>query len=78
MEPDSHIIIGPDGRVLAATGQVPPALLDARLEDFGDLSPEIREAAAALVEQLRSLGSRAAIRNVVIAGRRRPARACVS
>ena len=68
MEPDSHIIIGPDGRVLAATGHVPPALLDARLEDFGDLPPEIRKAGAALVEQLRSLGSRAAIRNVVIDG----------
>jgi signal transduction histidine kinase len=67
-EPDSHIIIGPDGTVLAATGRVSPAIVDARLEECSDLAPEIREAGAALVKQLRSLGTRAAIHNVVLDG----------
>ena len=68
IEPDSHVIIGSDGTVLAATGQLPQGLVDARLEDCDDLSPEIREAGAALVQQLRSSGNRVAIQTISLDG----------
>ena len=68
MEPDSLIIIGLEGTVLAATGQLPSGLLDVRLQDCGELPVEIREAGAALVQQLRSDGNRVAVRNVALDG----------
>lgn len=53
MDGDSQIVIGPDGTVLAATGELPPGLVDVRLEDCGGLSREIRDAGKALLHQLR-------------------------
>ena len=58
MQPDSQIVIGPDGVVLAATGQLPPGLVDARLEDCEGLSREIRDAGKALLHRLRASGNR--------------------
>jgi signal transduction histidine kinase len=68
MEPDSHIVIGPDGTVLAATGQLPPGLVDVRLEDCEGLSPAIREAGAALRLQLRRSGNRIVSQAVALDG----------
>ena len=68
MEPVSHIIIGPDGTVLAATGQLPPGLVDVRLEDCEDLPREIGEAGRALLEQLRRSGTRAVTQTVALDG----------
>ena len=69
MEPASQIVIGPDGTVLAATGQLPPGLLDdARLEDCEGLLPQIRKAGHALLDQLRRSGDRIAITTVVLDG----------
>ncbi len=66
MEPVSHIIIGPDGTVLAATGRLPPGLLDVRLEDCEGLPREIVEAGKALLEQLRRSGNRAVTQTVAL------------
>jgi signal transduction histidine kinase len=68
MEPVSHIIIGPDGTVLAATGQLPPGLVDVRLEDCEGLPREIGEAGKALLEQLRGSGNRAVTQTVALDG----------
>ena len=74
MEPDSQIVIGPDGTVLAATGQLPSGLVDARLEDCEGLSREIREAGKALLHQLRRSGDRIAIQTVTLDGGARTVR----
>jgi signal transduction histidine kinase len=68
MEPDSEIVIGPDGTVLAASGQLPSGLLDIRLEDCKGLSPEIRGAGAALLLQLRRSGNRTVSQAVALDG----------
>jgi signal transduction histidine kinase len=68
MEPVSHIIIGPDGTVLAATGQLPPGLVDVRLEDCEGLPREIGEVGKALLEQLRRSGNRAVTQTVALDG----------
>lgn len=44
MERDPQIVIGPDGMVLAALGELPPGLVDVRLEDCEGLSRAIRDA----------------------------------
>ena len=54
----SQIVIGPDGTVLAASGQVPQSLIDTRLEDCASLSPAVRAAGATLLHQLRVSGTR--------------------
>ncbi len=64
MERDSQIIIGPDGTVLAATGQLPPGLVDVPLRDCEALSREIREAGNALVQELRRSGDRVVTQTV--------------
>ena len=53
MERDSQIVIGPDGIVLAATGELPPGLVDVHLEHCEALAREIRDAGQALLYQLR-------------------------
>jgi signal transduction histidine kinase len=68
MRPDSQIVIGPDGTVLAAAGQLPPGLVDVRLEDCEGLSREVREAGNALLHQLRNSGDRTAIQTVALDG----------
>ena len=71
MEGDTQIVLGPDGTVLAATGQVPPGLVNVRLEDCQDLSREVREAGKALLQQLRRSGDRVAFQAVALDGERR-------
>jgi signal transduction histidine kinase len=66
MEPDSQIVIGPDGTVLAASGQLPSGLVDVRLEECEGLSKEIREGAKALLHELRRSGDRIALQTVAL------------
>ena len=54
----SQIVIGPDGTVLAAGGDVPPDLVDARLGDCASLAPAVRAAGSALLHKLRASGTR--------------------
>jgi signal transduction histidine kinase len=68
LEPDSQIVIGPDGTVLAATGDFPLGLVDSRLQDCEGLAHEIREAGTALLHQLRCSGNRVAIQTVAPGG----------
>ncbi len=70
MEGDTQIVLGPDGTVLAATGRVPPGLVDVRLEDCQELSREVREAGQALLRRLHS-GDRVAMEAVAVDGGRR-------
>ena len=49
MEPLPQIVIGPDGTVIAATGPLPPGLVDVRLDDCDALPREVREAGNALM-----------------------------
>ena len=70
MQPDSQIVIGPDGRVLAATGRLPSDLVDVRLDECGSLSPEIREAGTAVLRQLHDGPSRIATQTVADGGDR--------
>jgi signal transduction histidine kinase len=58
MEKHSQIVVGPDGTILAASGELPPGLLDTRLDDCASLSPAIRAAGKALLHQLRGSGGR--------------------
>lgn len=62
----AQLVIGPDGTVLAATADLPPGLVDVRLEDCDGLSREIREAGKALLDQLRGSGSRVVSRTVAL------------
>lgn len=56
---DSQLVIGGDGTVLVATGQLPSGLVDIHLDECENLSPEIREAGHTLLHQLRQSGTRA-------------------
>jgi signal transduction histidine kinase len=58
MRKQSQIVIGPDGMVLAASGEVPPDLIDQRLDDCVSLSPAVRAAGKTLVHQLRASRTR--------------------
>jgi signal transduction histidine kinase len=62
----AQIVIGPEGTVLAATGELPPDLVDVRLEDCDGLSREIREAGKALLQQLRGSGDRVVSQTVAL------------
>jgi signal transduction histidine kinase len=66
MEDDSHILIGPDGTVLAAAGNLPPGLVDAHLGSCESLSQSIRDAGTALLSELRASRNRMAVRQVPI------------
>jgi hypothetical protein len=68
MEPHAQIVIGPDGTVIAATGPLPPGLLDVRLDDCDALPHEIREAGSALLRQLIRSGNRFVSRTVALEG----------
>jgi signal transduction histidine kinase len=65
MEPeqDAQIVIGPDGTILAVTGQLPRSLVDVRLEDCQELSREIRDAGKSVLEELRRSDRRLAVRS---------------
>jgi len=68
MEHQSRIVIGPDGSVLAATGDLPPGLVDVRLEDCDALSHDVREAGKALLHELRRSGERLVSRTIALHG----------
>jgi signal transduction histidine kinase len=69
-EPSAQIIVGPDGTILAVTGQLPPGLVDVRLEDCQGLSPNIRDAGRALLDELRRSADRMVTRTLVLDGGR--------
>ncbi len=56
---DVEIVLGPDGVILAATGDVPKSVLDMPLEECAILPHEVRAAGATLVGELRRSGLRA-------------------
>ncbi len=64
MQNHSQIVIGPDGTVLAVSGQLPPGLIDTRLEDCVGLAPAVRNAGMALLHELRASGNRVASRTI--------------
>jgi hypothetical protein len=66
-EQDGQIMIGPDGTILAVTGEsLPPHLVDRRLEDCPELSREVRDAGRAVLEELRHSDTRAAVRSLTV------------
>jgi len=66
MEPHSQIVIGPDGTVLAATGELPADVVDARLEDCDALPREIRDAGKTLLQRLIRSGNRVVSQTVAL------------
>jgi signal transduction histidine kinase len=62
------IVIGPDGTVLAATGEQLSKLVDVRLEECAALPREIREAGTALAGRLRDSGSRVLAETIAPSG----------
>jgi signal transduction histidine kinase len=67
MERRSQIVIGSDGTVLAASGQLPAGLVDARLEHCPDLPHELRDAGHALLRRLRDSADRVVTAEVSVA-----------
>ena len=68
MVDESRIVMGPDGTVLDATGDLPAGLVDLRLEDCSRLPPEVREAGKALLDRLRRSRDRALSQRVPFDG----------
>jgi signal transduction histidine kinase len=68
MDRECQIVIGPDGTVLAATGELAAGLLDVRLEDCQGLSREVREAGKALLQQLHRSRNRVLVQSVLLDG----------
>jgi signal transduction histidine kinase len=64
----STLVIGADGRVIAAGGHLSDALADRLLEDCAELPEAVRRAGAALVARLRAPGQRPHIDIVAAAG----------
>jgi signal transduction histidine kinase len=64
MERDSQLVIGADGVVLAASGELPPGLVDLHLEECAGLSREILDAGKALLDQLHRSRTRVLSRSV--------------
>jgi signal transduction histidine kinase len=71
MNGDTQIVVGPDGIVLAASGELSPGLVDRRLEDVEALPPEVRKAASSLLTQLRHAASRLASVSITLEDSRR-------
>ena len=67
----SLIVIGSDGRVLAATGELPSGLVDARLEDCQALPQQVRDAGRVLLGQLRAERKRTLSRTMAFDGQER-------
>jgi hypothetical protein len=53
---DPCIVIGPDGTVIAATGDLPAGLVDVPLEKCEALSPAIRETGIELLSHFAMRG----------------------
>ena len=66
MQHHAQIVIGRDGTILAATGQLPPGLLDTRLDNCDQLPPSVRAAGTAALQQLRVTGDRIVSQTVVL------------
>jgi signal transduction histidine kinase len=64
MEHQPRIVIGPDGTVLAASGNLPPGLIDTRLVECTALPSSLREAGLNLLDQLRASGNRVVCQTV--------------
>jgi len=67
----AQIVIGPDGSVLAASGDLPANLVDARLEDCVQLPRRVRDAGKALLQQLPRAPGRVARQDVALDDERR-------
>jgi signal transduction histidine kinase len=68
MSRETQIVIGPDGIVLAASGELAAGLLDARLEECVVLPREVRDMAKEILVQLRGSSNRVVARNVALDG----------
>jgi NtrC-family two-component system sensor histidine kinase KinB len=64
----AHIVIGADGMVLAASGPLPPGLVDSRLEECDGLPREIRDVGEALLHELHGSSDRVVSRTVPLDG----------
>ena len=62
----AQIVIGPDGTVLAASGDLPTDLVDARLEDCAQLPRRVRDAGKALLQRLPQAPGRVAREDVTL------------
>ena len=65
---ENHIVIGPDGTVLAVSSDLPPRWVDVRLNDCQDLPQEVRDAGRSLLADLRRSTGRVVARSVPIGG----------
>jgi signal transduction histidine kinase len=61
MNQPSFILIGSDGTVLAAIGDVPAGLLDVRLQDCDAVGQEVRDGAHTLLREVRVSGRAAGL-----------------
>jgi signal transduction histidine kinase len=68
MNPSTQIVIGPDGAVLGATGELSAGLAHFRLEECEALPREIRDAGKSLLVELRSSRSHVVTRTVALGG----------
>ena len=71
MTATSLIVVGSDGRVLAATGDLPSGLVDVRLEDCQSLPQLVREAGRILLDRLRAERTRTLSRTLALDGQER-------
>jgi signal transduction histidine kinase len=62
----AHIVIGPDGTILAASGDLPANLVDAPLEDCAQLPRRVRDAGKALLQRLPQAPGRVAREDVTL------------
>jgi signal transduction histidine kinase len=62
----AQIVIGPDGRVLGASGDLPGKLVDAHLEDCVQLPRRVRDAGKALFQTLAQAPGRVATEDVAL------------
>jgi signal transduction histidine kinase len=64
---DAQIVIGPDGTVLAASGELPPGLVDVRLDECAALPRQLRDAGQSLLQELHGAPGRVVSRDVTLA-----------
>lgn len=63
---ESQIVLGSDGRVLMATEDLPSRLVGALMEECDALTPQVRQAGAALLVRLRGCADSAVTDTVVL------------
>src|SRR5262249_16665196 len=74
MENQPYIVIGPDGMVLAASGNLPHGLIDRRLEECTALPSTLRTAGLNLLHQLRASGDRVVSQTIELDAAQPPVR----